>query len=68
MVLVLVVSTASATRTAAFGSCGAAHGFQLRAVYQPLSRFWPLQGIESGIYLAAAVVLLAVATWLTRAG
>lgn len=49
-------------RTAA-GSCAAAHGFQLHALYQPMSRFWPLQGIESGIYLAAAVALFAIAAW-----
>jgi hypothetical protein len=43
--------------------CVVAHGFQLHEVYQPLSRFWALQAIESGILLTAAVVLLAAAVW-----
>jgi ABC-type transport system involved in multi-copper enzyme maturation permease subunit len=27
-------------------------------LYQPASRFWPLQGIETGVYVALAVVLI----------
>jgi hypothetical protein len=46
-------------------SCLAAKGFQFATAYQPDSRFWTLQGVESGIFLAAAVVLLAVASWWT---
>jgi hypothetical protein len=46
-------------------SCAAAHGFRNVVTYQPLSRFWPLQGMESGILVAAAVILLAVAAWWT---
>ncbi|HZD74943.1 MAG TPA: ABC transporter permease subunit [Actinomycetota bacterium] len=39
-------------------------------LYQPASRFWAFQGIESGIYLALALCLLAFAFWWTprRAG
>jgi len=47
------------------GSCAAEHGFRNVVTYQPLSRFWPLQGMESGILIAAAVILLAVAAWWT---
>jgi hypothetical protein len=45
--------------------CAQAHGFHEVITYQPLSRFWPLQGIESGILAAAAVLLLAIAAWWT---
>jgi hypothetical protein len=30
------------------------------ATYQPASHYWPFQGIETGIYVALALVLLAV--------
>jgi hypothetical protein len=41
-----------------------------RVLYQPASRFWAFQGIESGIYLTLVVCLLAFAFWWTprRAG
>lgn len=45
--------------------CVIAHGYHFQDVFQPLTRFWALQGIESGILLAAAALLLAVATWWT---
>jgi hypothetical protein len=45
--------------------CLVEQGFQLRAVYQPASRFWPLQGIESGIFLAVSIALLGLAAWWT---
>jgi hypothetical protein len=45
--------------------CAAAQGFRSVVTYQPLSRFWPLQGIESGILVAAAVLLLGAAAWWT---
>jgi ABC-2 family transporter protein len=44
-------------------SCLAAKGFQFATTYQPDSRFWPIQGIETGIFAGAAIVLLAVAAW-----
>jgi hypothetical protein len=34
-------------------------------VFQPVSRFWPLQLIETGIVLAIVAALLAVAAWWT---
>lgn len=49
----------------ALKSCPALRGYHQIVSFQPLSRFWPLQGIESGILVAAAVLLLALATWWT---
>ncbi len=46
-------------------ACAIARGFQQQATYQRLSRFWPLQGIESAIFLGVSIVLLAVAVWWT---
>jgi len=45
--------------------CLAAKGFQAVQTYQPDSHFWALQGIETGIYLAATIALLAAAAWWT---
>ncbi|MGH3601579.1 MAG: hypothetical protein ACRDQH_15110 [Pseudonocardiaceae bacterium] len=47
----------------AVARCITAHGYQQRDTYQPLTRYWPLQGIEFGIYTAATLVLLAVTVW-----
>jgi hypothetical protein len=44
-------------------SCLAAKGFQFSTTYQPDSRFWPIQGIETGIFVAAAAALLGIAAW-----
>jgi hypothetical protein len=38
-------------------------GGVLRADYQPASRFWPVQGIESGGLLALSVLLMAATVW-----
>ena len=46
-------------------SCLAAKGFQFSTTYQPGSRFWLLQGLQTGIFVAAAVALLGVAIWWT---
>jgi hypothetical protein len=43
-----------------FGSCVAAHGYRLFMTYQPANRYWAFQGIETGIYVAMAAVLIAV--------
>ena len=40
------------------------HGIVVIQSYQPGSRFWVFQGIEAAIFLALAIVLLAVAYWL----
>ena len=36
--------------------------------YQPANRFWPLQGVETGILAAAAVLLAAFCYWWVRRG
>jgi hypothetical protein len=42
-------------------SCRAAlTGFRSFVTYQPASRFWPFQGIETGIFVVLAAILLAV--------
>jgi hypothetical protein len=46
--------------------CMAAHGFRWRLTYQPASRFWPFQGIETGIFVVLAAVLLGVAFWVLK--
>jgi hypothetical protein len=48
-------------------SCFAAHGFRELLSYQPANRFWAFQGIESGIFvLLAAVLLLFAYRWVLR--
>jgi hypothetical protein len=48
-------------------SCLAAKGFQFSSTYQPDSRFWQLQGIETGLLVAAAVTLIGIAAcWTIR--
>lgn len=46
-------------------SCLAAHGDALleRLTYLPASRFWPVQGVESGIFLALALALAIFTYW-----
>jgi hypothetical protein len=47
--------------------CLAAHGYQQLDVYQPASRFWAFQGIESAIFVGLATLLLALTFyWVTR--
>jgi hypothetical protein len=41
-------------------SCMQASGFRGFSTYQPGHHYWPFQGIETGIYIALAAVLLAV--------
>jgi hypothetical protein len=41
-------------------SCMQAHGWRGFVTYQPASRYWPFQGIETGIYLLLAAALIAV--------
>jgi hypothetical protein len=43
-----------------FGSCLAAHGYRAFITYQPASRYWAFQGIETGIFAVLAAVLIAV--------
>jgi hypothetical protein len=41
-------------------------GLHIVATYQPGSRFWAFQGIESGIFLALAASLLTVTVWAVK--
>jgi hypothetical protein len=41
-------------------SCLQARGWRGFATYQPADRYWPFQGIETGIYLLLAALLIAV--------
>lgn len=43
-----------------FGSCMAAHGYRVMITYQPADRYWAFQGIETGIFVLLAAVLIAV--------
>ncbi len=47
-------------------SCMEAHGWRGFATYQPASRYWPFQGIETGIFVLLAGALLAVAFVIVR--
>jgi hypothetical protein len=47
-------------------SCLSRYGFRLITTYQPGYRYWPFQGIETGIYLALAAAMLAVTFYVIR--
>jgi hypothetical protein len=47
-------------------SCMQAHGWRAFATYQPSSRYWPFQGIETGIYVLLAAALIAVTFVIVR--
>jgi len=47
-------------------SCMQANGWRGFATYQPASRYWPFQGIETGIYLLLAAALIAVTLFIVR--
>jgi hypothetical protein len=47
-------------------SCMRAHGWRGFVTYQPASRYWPFQGIETGIYVLLAAALIAVAFIVVR--
>ena len=42
------------------------HGYTYWTRYQPGSRFWPFQWIESGWLLALSALLIAATIWLVR--
>jgi hypothetical protein len=48
-----------ATLNAVYGCLDKA-GYRQFLTYQPISRYWAFQGIESGIYLAVAAALIAI--------
>jgi hypothetical protein len=51
------------TSKAAAEACSVHNGYRFVDTYQPLSRFWPFQLIESAIFLGLSAVVLAVAAW-----
>jgi ABC-type transport system involved in multi-copper enzyme maturation permease subunit len=50
----------------AFNACVQSHGWLSTLVWQPASRYWAFQGIESGLLVALGVALLALALWWVR--
>jgi hypothetical protein len=46
--------------------CMTAHGYRAYLSYQPASRFWAFQGIEFGIYVVLAAVLLGITFWVLK--
>jgi hypothetical protein len=49
-----------------FAQCLAPHGYTQWTSYQPASRFWPFQWIESGWLLALSALLISAAVWLVH--
>ena len=48
------------------GQCLSHHGYTQSANYQPASRFWPFQLIESGWLLTLSLLLIATTIWLVH--
>jgi ABC-type transport system involved in multi-copper enzyme maturation permease subunit len=46
-----------------WNNCLAQHGIRAAISYQPVSRYWPLQGAETGFFLALAVALAGFCFW-----
>ena len=44
-------------------NCLASHGIRVVASYQPVSRYWPLQLTETGLFLALALALTGLCFW-----
>ncbi len=59
------VKVAAPTKTA-LGNCLAQHGVLTHIVYEPASRFWALQGIETGMFAGVGAALLLFAAWWTH--
>jgi hypothetical protein len=58
--------SASGNASPALLSCLTKAGFRNLVSYQPGSRYWAFQGIETGIYVAVAAALLAVTFYVIR--
>lgn len=52
--------------TNAMFSCLQAHGWRGFVTYQPASRYWAFQGIETGIYVLLGAALIAAACMIVR--
>jgi hypothetical protein len=46
-----------------FTQCLVTHGVRVAASYQPVSRYWPIQGIETASYLVLALALAWYCFW-----
>jgi hypothetical protein len=53
-------------KAVALAQCLTPHGYTQWTSYQPASRFWAFQWIESGWLLALSVLLIAATVWLVR--
>jgi hypothetical protein len=53
-------------KTLTISQCLSRHGYTWWTSYQPTSRFWPFQWIESGWLLALSLLLIAATAWLVR--
>lgn len=47
-------------------ACAQRLGIHARTIYQPGSRFWAFQGIESAIFVALSIGLVALSVWWVR--
>jgi hypothetical protein len=47
----------------ALDNCLASHGIRVAVSYQPVSRYWPLQFAETGLFLALALALAWYCFW-----
>jgi hypothetical protein len=64
---ILTCGSASKAHKADVSACLSAHGYRQVDIYQPASRFWAFQGIESAIFVGLAVLLLLLTFyWVTR--
>jgi hypothetical protein len=64
-----LLNAAPATKSGpmnAIFSCMQAHGWRGFATYQPASRYWPFQGIETGVCVLLAAALIAVTFVIVR--
>ncbi len=61
-----LANSPSPNATNAAFRCLSAHGYHANITYQPLSRYWAFQGIETGIYVAVAAALIAVTFYVIR--
>ena len=53
----------AANGTSDFPACLTGHGVRVAVTYQPTSRYWAIQWIETAIYLALAVALAGFCFW-----
>ena len=56
----------SGSSMSAVFSCMQAHGWRGFATYQPASRYWTFQGIETGIYVLLAAALIGITFVIVR--